>query len=212
MSPLDTAPSARISPLRSDLALIAQMVDPGAQVLDIGCSDGALLDHLARERQVVGRGIELSQRNVNACVARGLSVIQGDADIDLAEYPADAFDYVILSLTLQATHNPRKVVEQMVRIGRHAIVSFPNFGHWRVRLHLLFEGRMPVTESLPEAWYATPNIHFCTIRDFIELCKTCGMKIDETLVLRGDRLETGLGAGRRANLFGEKAIFRLCRG
>lgn len=212
MSPLDNSTVTKAPPLRSDLALIAEMVEPGARVLDIGCSDGALLDHLARERRVVGRGIELSQRNVNACVARGLSVIQGDADVDLAEYPADAFDYVILSLTLQATRDPRRVLEQMVRIGRHAIVSFPNFGHWRVRLNLLFEGRMPVTESLPEAWYETPNIHFCTIRDFIELCRACGMKIDETLVLRGDRLETGLGAGRRANLFGEKAIFRLCRG
>lgn len=209
MSPLDNSTLAKTAPLRSDLALIAEMVEPGARVLDIGCSDGALLDHLARERQVVGRGIELSQRNVNACVARGLSVIQGDADTDLAEYPADAFDYVILSLTLQATRDPRQVVEQMVRIGRHAIVSFPNFGHWRVRLHLLFQGRMPVTDSLPEAWYETPNIHFCTIRDFIELCRACRMVIDETLVLRDDRLHSGLGSGRRANLFGEKAIFRL---
>lgn len=209
MSPLDNSTLAKTAPLRSDLALIAEMVEPGARVLDIGCSDGALLDHLARERQVKGRGIELSQRNVNACVARGLSVIQGDADTDLAEYPADAFDYVILSLTLQATRDPRQVVEQMVRIGRHAIVSFPNFGHWQVRLHLLFQGRMPVTDSLPEAWYETPNIHFCTIRDFIELCRTCRMVIDETLVLRDDRLHSGLGSGRRANLFGEKAIFRL---
>ncbi|WP_322096767.1 methionine biosynthesis protein MetW, partial [Pelagibius sp.] len=138
---LDAA-AAKTPGLRSDLAMIAEMVEPGARVLDIGCSDGALLDHLARARQVAGRGMELSQRNVNACVARGLSVIQGDADTDLVEYPSEAFDYAILSLTLQATRDPRQVLEQMVRIARHAIVSFPNFGHWRVRLHLLFQGRM----------------------------------------------------------------------
>lgn len=212
MSPLDNPALRNAPPLRSDLALIAGMVEPGARVLDIGCSDGALLDHLARERQVVGRGMELSQRNVNACVARGLSVIQGDADTDLVEYPSDAFDYAILSLTLQATRDPRQVLEQMVRIGRHAIVSFPNFGHWRVRANLLFRGRMPVTESLPEPWYETPNIHFCTISDFTDLCRTCGMEIEETLVMGGDRLRSGLGAGRRANLFGEKAIFRLKQG
>ncbi|NIA68406.1 methionine biosynthesis protein MetW [Pelagibius litoralis] len=209
MSPLDNPSATQAAALRSDLALIAGMVEPGARVLDIGCSDGALLDHLARHRQVVGRGMELSQRNVNACVARGLSVIQGDADTDLGDYPSDAFDYAILSLTLQATRDPRQVLEQMARIGRHAIVSFPNFGHWRVRLHLAFRGRMPVTDSIPEAWYETPNIHFCTIRDFTDLCHACGMEIEETLVLGGDRLQSGLGGGRLANLLGEKAIFRL---
>ena len=205
---LDAA-AAKTPGLRSDLAMIAEMVDPGARVLDIGCSDGALLDHLARARQVAGRGMELSQRNVNACVARGLSVIQGDADTDLVEYPSEAFDYAILSLTLQATRDPRQVLEQMVRIARHAIVSFPNFGHWRVRLHLLFQGRMPVTDSLPEAWYETPNIHLCTLRDFTALCHACGLRIDETLVLTKDRLQPHLGAGRLGNLFGEKVIFRL---
>ncbi|WP_299395776.1 methionine biosynthesis protein MetW [Pelagibius sp.] len=213
MSPLDTSAARSAAPLRSDLALIARMVDRGARVLDIGCSDGALLDHLIREREVVGRGIELSQRNVNACVARGLSVIQGDADTDLVEYPARAFDYAILSLTLQATRDPRRVLEQMVRIARHAIVSFPNFGHWQVRLHLTLRGRMPVTDSLPEAWYETPNIHFCTIRDFIALCEACGLEIEETLVLRNDRPQKGLlgsiWGGPLANLLGEKAIFRL---
>ena len=216
MSPLDIASTAakggaaaRTSALRTDLRLIAEMVEPGSRVLDIGCSDGTLLEHLARVRGVTGRGMELSQKNVNACVTRGLSVIQGDADTDLGEYPADAFDYAILSLTLQATRDPRRVIEQMVRIGRHAIVSFPNFGHWRVRLHLLVHGRMPVTESLPERWYETPNIHLCTVKDFIALCDDCGIEIEEAVVLNDREHRAGLTNPRLANIFGEKAIFRL---
>jgi methionine biosynthesis protein MetW len=208
-----TAPAAGVraadQPLRPDLALIAGMVTPGSRVLDIGCSDGALLEFLAQERRVTARGIELSQKNVNACVARGLSVIQGDADTDLVEYPSQAFDYAILSLTLQATRDPRQVLEQMVRIARHAIVSFPNFGHWRVRLHLLVRGRMPVTEALPEPWYETPNIHLCTVKDFIALCRDCGVEIEEALVLNDRQHRAGLNTPRLANLFGQKAIFRL---
>jgi methionine biosynthesis protein MetW len=206
MSPLDVP---RLAPLRRDLALIAEMVAPGSRVLDIGCSDGALLEHLAQQRGVTARGMELSQKNVNACVARGLSVIQGDADTDLAAYPARAFDYAILSLTLQATREPRRVLEQMVRIGRHAIVSFPNFGHWRARLHLLLRGAMPVTEELPEPWYETPNIHLCTLRDFIALTRICDIGIEEALVLNGHRHRASLDSPWRANLFGQKAIFRL---
>lgn len=214
MNPLDTprpatAPTALAAPLRRDLQLIADMVEPGSRVLDIGCSDGALLEYLARERSVTARGMELSQKNVNASVARGLSVIQGDADTDLAEYPAGAFDYAILSLTLQATRDPRRVVEQMVRIGRHAIVSFPNFGHWQVRLQLLLKGRMPVTDALTEPWYETPNIHLCTVRDFIDLCGDCGIEIEEALVLNGRAHRASLNTPYLANLFGEKAIFRL---
>ncbi len=168
---------------RVDLLTISGLVAPGSRVLDIGSGDGALLKLLEATRQVDGRGIEISQKGVNECVARGLSVVQGDADTDLVDYPDAAFDYVILSQTLQATHRPRHVVEQMLRIGRKAIVSFPNFGQWRVRGALRFTGRMPVTRSLPYSWYDTPNIHFCTIRDFVALCSDVGAEVEQQLVL-----------------------------
>ena len=160
--PLESPTAARV-----DLLLVADMVEANSRVLDVGCGDGALLRLLAEEKGVDARGIELSQRGVNDCVAKGLSVIQGDADTDLADYPDDAFDYVILSQTLQATRQPRKVLEHMLRIGRHAIVSFPNFGHWRIRAQVAFGGHMPLTRNLSYSWYDTPNIHFCTIQDFI---------------------------------------------
>src|SRR5215831_6171564 len=162
-------PSGAGSDLRRDLRLIAEMVEPGSRVLDVGCGDGALLAYLTRHKSVDGRGIELSQSGVNACVGHGLSVIQGDADRDLDAYPSGAFDYVVLSQTLQATRQPRRVVEQLVRIGRRAIVSFPNFGHWRIRAELVLRGCMPVTPALAQAWYDTPNIHLCTILDFVAL-------------------------------------------
>ena len=197
--------------IRIDLLRIAEMVEPGSRVLDVGCGDGALLDHLARERGADARGIEISQAGVNACVARGLSVIQGDADADLADYPAGAFDYVILSQTLQATHRPREVLRQMLRIGRMAIVSFPNFGHWRVRLQLLARGRMPDTRTLDAPWFETPNIHLCTIRDFVALCGQLGFEVETWLAIdhRG-RPARFLGASLGlANLFGDQGLFLL---
>src|ERR1700738_5385004 len=155
------------------------MVEAKSRVLDVGCGDGTLLRLLAEEKGVDARGIELSQRGVNDCVAKGLSVIQGDADTDLADYPDNGFDYVILSQTLQATRQPRAVLEHMLRIGRHAIVSFPNFGHWRIRRQIALGGHMPRTENLPYAWYETPNIHFCSIKDFRQLCQVSGAKMEE---------------------------------
>ena len=162
---------------RVDLLLIAEMVTPGTRVLDVGCGDGTLLRLLAEKRGVDGRGIELSQAGVNSCVAQGLAVIQGDADTDLVYYPDLAFDYAILSQTIQATYSPRDVLKQLLRIGRRAVVSFPNFGHWRVRTGLMFGGKMPTTDNLPNRWYDTPNIHLCTIKDFLDLCKDVGAKV-----------------------------------
>jgi methionine biosynthesis protein MetW len=200
------------SSARVDLLLVADMVEPGSRVLDVGCGDGALLEMLTRDRGVDGRGIELSQTGVNGCVAKGLSVVQGDADKDLTDYPDDAFDYVILSQTLQATHRPRQVLEHMLRIGRRAIVSFPNFGHWRVRSQLMFLGHMPETKSLGYAWYDTPNIHLCTIRDFVQLADSIGASIDRAVALDRNGSKMRVNAPWWAwNLFGEQAVFLLYR-
>lgn len=197
---------------RVDLLLIKDMVAANTRVLDIGCGDGTLLRMLAEERGVDARGMELSQRGVNDCVAKGLSVIQGDADADLADYPDDSFDYVILSQTLQATRNPRRVLEQMLRIGKRAIVSFPNFGHWRIRLQIMFAGRMPITENLPLAWYETPNIHFCTIRDFVALVGEVDAQIDRAVALNSSGAPMRVNAPWWVwNLFGEQAVFLLER-
>lgn len=197
---------------RVDLLLVADMVEPECRALDVGCGDGALLEILTRDRRVDGRGVELSQAGVNGCVAKGLSVVQGDADTDLVDYPDDAFDYVILSQTLQATRRPRHVLEQMLRIGRRAIVSFPNFGHWRVRSQLMFRGRMPRTDSLNYSWYDTPNIHLCTIRDFVQLVDEIGASIDRAVALDRNGSKMRVNAPWWAwNLFGEQAVFLLHR-
>jgi methionine biosynthesis protein MetW len=198
--------------IRVDLQIIADMVTPNARVLDIGCGDGALLDYLVHFKQVDGRGIELSQAGVNNCVRQGLSVIQGDADTDLKDYPTGAFDYVILSQTLQATFDPKGVIEQLVRIGKRAIVSFPNFGVWHVRLALLWGGKMPVTDSLEHAWYETPNIHLCTITDFVELCDDLGVTVEQGMVLDPRGRPRGVRApGFISNLMGEQGLFVLQR-
>lgn len=196
---------------RVDLMVVADMVAPGARLLDVGCGDGELL-RLLEAKGVDGRGIELSREGVNRCVAKGLAVIQGDADTDLADYPDNAFDYVVLSQTLQATRRPRVVLEHMLRIGRHAIVSFPNFGHWKIRLKLLLEGQMPRTSNLPQTWYDTPNIHFCTIKDFRDLCEVIDVKLEKAVALNawGARLRFN-APWWFWNLFGEQAVFLLSR-
>jgi methionine biosynthesis protein MetW len=211
---LTMAEAARIpGGSRVDLVVVADMVEHGAKVLDVGCGDGELLRLLAETRNVDGRGIELSREGVNECVAKGLAVIQGDADTDLADYPDDAFDYVILSQTLQATRQPRVVLEHMLRIGRRAIVSFPNFGHWRIRMQVMFRGRMPRTDNLPYVWYDSPNIHFCTIKDFRALCDVAGAKMEKAVALNAWGRPLRFNAPWWFwNMLGEQAVFRLSRG
>jgi methionine biosynthesis protein MetW len=214
LSVASTPPEAARAPqttARVDLLLVASMVEANSRVLDVGCGDGALLRLLAEEKGVDARGIELSQRGVNDCVAQGLSVIQGDADTDLGAYPDDSFDYVILSQTLQATRHPRAVLEDMLRIGRRAIVSFPNFGHWRIRAQVAFGGHMPVTQNLSLPWYETPNIHFCTIQDFTELVRTIGARIERGVALDRFGKPLAYSAPWIWNLFGEQGVFLLTR-
>lgn len=208
----DRRQQARSSVLRPDLHAVAMMLEPNSRVLDVGCGDGTLLRHLSERHGVDARGIELSQRGVNHCVAQGLSVIQGDADTDLAGYPDDSFDFVILSQTLQATRRPREVLDNMLRIGKHAIVSFPNFGHWRVRGQLLVKGRMPITDALSYAWYDTPNIHAFTIRDFVALTKMLSARIEQAKALdeSGRPVLVNVPWGVW-NLFGVQGVFKLTR-
>ncbi len=198
---------------RADLRLIAELVAEGGRVLDVGCGDGTLLETLEREKKVDGRGIEIRGKRVEACVRKGLSVIQGDADSDLPDFPDLSFDYVILSQALQNMHRPREVLDQLLRIGRRAIVSFPNLGHWRARLMLLWHGRMPiVTANGTRSWYDTPNIHLCTIRDFLLMCETLRVTVEEGHAVGRDgslrRLDRTPGW---ATLWTHQAVFVLSR-
>ena len=199
--------------MRLDLRLIAEMIAPRTRVLDIGSGDGTLIEHLYRTKGCDARGIEIDMAEVTRAVVHGLPVMQGDADSDLAQYPDGAFDYVVLSRTLQAVERPRQVLAQMLRIGTRALVSFPNFGHWKVRWQLLWSGRMPMTSVWARPWHETPNIHPCTIRDFFVLCAEEGYVVEKWLAVD----EEGRRAPRRrsaalANLFGEQALFQLRRG
>jgi methionine biosynthesis protein MetW len=197
---------------REDFKEILRLVRPGARVLDVGCGEGALLDMLRQQKGVDGRGIEISTDGVAACLSRGLSVMQGDADRDLEEFPAEAFDYAILSQTLQAVRQPRKVLSDLLRLADRAIVSFPNFGHWRVRMSLLAGGRMPDTPALPDPWWGTANIHLCTLRDFTDLCGDLNLRIEAATALSDRRPARSIDPLRAIeNWRAEQALFLLSR-
>ncbi|MDT0576139.1 methionine biosynthesis protein MetW [Croceicoccus sp. F390] len=193
--------------LRPDLATIVDRIGPGSRVLDIGCGDGDLMIALKDQHGVDARGLEIDADKVATCVARGLSVMQGDADADLGFYADGGFDYVVLSQTLQTTRRPDLVIDEMLRIGRRAFVSFTNFAHWRVRASLMLAGRMPVTRLLPMSWYETPNIHHVTVSDFRALLRRRGLVVDQEWFLSS----SGCVAARSANLLAESAVFLLSR-
>jgi methionine biosynthesis protein MetW len=195
--------------MRPDLDLVAELVPPGSRVLDLGCGDGALLEHLMRERGCEGHGVELSDDGFDACVARGVPVLQADIDGGLGEFDDGAFDLVILSQTLQATRRPRLVLQELFRVGRAGVVSFPNFGHWRLRTALTLHGRMPTSGLLPYTWHETPNIHLCTIVDFERLAGELGLQVRTRIALDSDgRPLTGIAA-RRPNLLATGAVYLL---
>jgi len=197
---------------REDFREILRLVRPGARVLDVGCGEGELLELLARDKGVEGQGLEISPEGVSACLAKGLSVVQGDGDRDLDHFPTRSFDYAILSKTLQQMRDPRHVLTELLRIADQAVVSAPNFGHWRVRLELLIHGRMPETEALPDPWWSTPNIHLCTLRDFNALCADLDLRIDACAALAQGRPARPIDPTRPLeNWRAEAAIYLLSR-
>lgn len=202
----DIAPKA----LRADLRVIAEWIDEDSRVLDVGCNDGELLHWLACNKTVDGRGLEMEQQNVADAVAKGLAVIQGDANIDLPYYPTQNFDYVVMGHTLQRMHRPDATLRELVRIGKKVIVSVPNFAYWYNRYYFLSRGRMPVSKNLPYEWYETPNIHFCSLTDFVRMCEEQGVTIEKRIyVTHQGKAGAFSGQDKLANFFGEQGIFLL---
>ena len=189
--------------------LISSLIEENCKVLDVGCGDGSLLSFLENKKNINGQGLEISHEGVKTCLSKGLSVLQGNADTDLVNFPKNSFDYVILSRTLQATHKPKEVLKEMLRIGKKCIVSFPNFAHWKCRLDLLLEGVMPMTKTLSEPWYQTPNIHLCTIKDFIKICELLNISIDKAFRLSesGSIKTTDRPESFYNNLFSVEGVF-----
>ena len=195
---------------RTDLELITSLVGKGTRILDVGCGNGELLQSLKDRKSVKGQGLELKQERVNQCVSKGLSAIQGNADSDLSLYPNQSFDCVILSQTIQATNNPKNILIELVRIGKKAIVSIPNFGFWKIRADFAIYGKMPITKKLSNNWYDTPNIHLCSINDFVDLCRELNIKIEKTIVLSSNNTQSYNGSPSNwSNFFGEEAIFLI---
>ena len=170
--------------MKTEYKIIADIIENNSSVLDVGCDDGTLMEFLKANKNTNIRGIEISKEKVQTCIAKGLTVIEGNAEYDLKQFPNDSFDYVVLGQTLQAFINPELVIKELLRVGKKAIVTIPNFGHWKVRLNLLIKGTMPITNSLPNNWYNTPNIHMCTIKDFVKFSEIIGFKIFKSLALK----------------------------
>jgi len=173
--------------MKPEFKIISNLINKNSHVLDVGCGDGVLMEFLIEEKKVNIRGIEISKNKVQNCIAKGLTIIEGNAEEDLKQFPDKSFDYVILSQTLQAFLNPEKVINELLRIGKQAIVTIPNFGYWKIRLHLLFKGTMPVTRTLPDEWYNTPNIHLCTIKDFVFFSKAKNFKLSKSIALKSNQ-------------------------
>ncbi|MDA7704216.1 methionine biosynthesis protein MetW [Candidatus Pelagibacter sp.] len=176
--------------MKQEFKIISDLIEKNTRVLDVGCGDGILMEYLKYNKEVDIRGIEISKDNVQKCLSKGLTVIEGDAEKDLLQFPDSSFDFVILSQTLQAFLNPEIVIKELLRVGKKAIVTIPNFGFWKVRLHLLIKGTMPITKNLPDEWYNTPNLHMCTIKDFYNFCENRIIKLDNSLALHNEKISS----------------------
>ena len=196
--------------VKNEFKVIAQIIQNNKRVLDIGCGDGTLMKYLKVNQQNDVRGLEPNKDLVQKCIAKGLSVIEGDAEKELTQFPEKSFDYVVLSQTLQAFLHPEKVLDQLLRIGKQTIVTIPNFGYWKVRLHLLFKGTMPVTKNLPNEWYDTPNLHMCTIQDFVNFCDNNNIKIDKSMCLTNEKISEITNKNRKyKNIFSQLGVFLI---
>ena len=196
--------------MKTEYKIIADIIENNSSILDVGCDDGTLMEFLKANKSTNIRGIEISKEKVQICIAKGLTVIEGNAEFDLKQFPNDSFDYVVLGQTLQAFVNPELVINELLRVGKKAIITIPNFGHWRVRLNLLIKGTMPITNSLPHNWYNTPNIHMCTIKDFVKFSEIIGFKIFKSLALKNKKISNINDSNLFIkNLFGELGIFLI---
>tara|TARA_Y100000590_G_C15597240_1_gene968530 strand:- start:483 stop:1079 length:597 start_codon:yes stop_codon:yes gene_type:complete len=196
--------------MKKEFKVISELIEEKSSALDVGCGDGNLMQYLSENKNTDIRGLEISKEKVQNCLSKGLTVIEGDAENDLKQFPNHSFDYVILSQTLQAFVNPENVIKELLRVGNRAIVTIPNFGHWKVRIHLLIKGTMPVTKNLPNQWYNTPNLHMCTIQDFYNFCEKRNIKIYKSLSLNGEKISKISNSNLNfKNIISELGIFLI---